>query len=236
MDQDQPSVAAPVLTFFRRHQKAIQGPNNSWRSDQPQVQLACLDARTGKMLHESEIKNTHEQAYGLIVDPVEGEVRVHTRLERVTFRYRPGEPSPDLIEGEDPSKPGDASQEIDEETREKLKAAEAAGGARIMIQAQAGRIQRIEKIQEIEKEKEARRKQRKRKSEEEKKKEERGKGSREARRERSQSGSGGRSGEVSPSRFGQLGRTRACRFHEFRRAVRRKPTGVLPRLLSLSLR
>jgi hypothetical protein len=149
---------SPVLTFFRRHQKAIQGPNNSWRSDQPSVQLCCLDARTGKTLHQSEIKNTHEQAYGFIVDPNEGEVRVHTRLERVTFRYRPGEASPDLIEGEDASKPGDptqpsdASQEMDEETREKLKAAAAAaGGARILIQA---RIGRIEKIQEIEKAKE----------------------------------------------------------------------------------
>jgi outer membrane protein assembly factor BamB len=148
---------SPVLAFFRRHQRAIKGPNNSWRSDQPHVLLCCLDSRNGKILHQSEIKNSHDQSYGFAVDPAEGEVRVQSRLERVTFRYRPGEATPDLIEGEDPNKPGDPNDPSDateEEVREKLKAAAAAAGARIdQIEIRVQKVQRIEKNEEKNEEK-----------------------------------------------------------------------------------
>jgi hypothetical protein len=82
-----PSLS-PVLTFFRRHQKQVQIDANSWRSEPPTVQVRCLDSRTGKTLHESKIENTHEQSYGLEVDPQAGSIQIQTRLEQVTFRYR----------------------------------------------------------------------------------------------------------------------------------------------------
>jgi hypothetical protein len=81
---------APILTFFRRHQKAIKMDNNSWRSDQPSVHVRCLDGRSGATLHDTKIEKTYDEGYRLQVDPGSGKVEVSTRLETVTLQYQKG--------------------------------------------------------------------------------------------------------------------------------------------------
>jgi len=104
---------APVLTFFRRYQKAIPMGNNSWRSDQPEILIRCLDARTGKTLHDTRIKNSYDQGYGFTVDPDKELVRIQTRLEDIQLDYSSRAGSEDETEaeagGEAENKPDDAN-------------------------------------------------------------------------------------------------------------------------------
>jgi hypothetical protein len=81
---------APILTFFRRDQKAVKMDNNSWRSDQPSVHVRCLDSRSGATVHDSKIEKTYDEGYRLQVDPGSGKVEVSTRLETVTLEYQKG--------------------------------------------------------------------------------------------------------------------------------------------------
>jgi outer membrane protein assembly factor BamB len=77
----------PVLTFFKRFQKAIRLSNNSWRSEQPVALVRCLDTRTGKLLHTSSNKNSYDQTCNIIAHPDQHRVKVETRLETVTFEF-----------------------------------------------------------------------------------------------------------------------------------------------------
>jgi hypothetical protein len=79
---------APLLSFFRRHQKAVQVGNNAWRHEQPTVTVRCLDSRTGRTIHDSKIENAFEQSYQLTVDPRANRIELQTRLETAAFTYR----------------------------------------------------------------------------------------------------------------------------------------------------
>jgi hypothetical protein len=78
---------APLLTFFKREQKAVRMDNNSWRSGQPVVLLDCLDNRTGKRLHSGKIANTSSNSYVLTVDPAQHRVEIQSRSEKLSFMF-----------------------------------------------------------------------------------------------------------------------------------------------------
>ena len=80
-------VEAPILTFFKRYQKAIKVGNNSWRSDKPSVLLKILDARSGDVLHDGKVDNSYEQSYLMRVTPENRQLEIETRLETVKLEF-----------------------------------------------------------------------------------------------------------------------------------------------------
>jgi outer membrane protein assembly factor BamB len=71
----------PVLTFLNSVDPdfAERGRGGS--------RLVCLDARTGKVLHEQTAKDVRTMQFSVVGDPDAGRVELATGLGNVTFRY-----------------------------------------------------------------------------------------------------------------------------------------------------
>lgn len=76
----------PVLTFFRRYQKAQQLPNGGYRSENPVSQVYALDTRTGAVLANDSAPG-HDDRYQLEVDRSAKQIEVRSSQMTVKFTF-----------------------------------------------------------------------------------------------------------------------------------------------------